>query len=330
MIDENDDEGSDTADFDIGAGLDDIASSMGIGAATEVPDEEDAVATEAADVDPAAPAAPAADPAAITVREPPKSWSKDKHELWKTLSPDAQDYYTVREKQMLDGIDQYKGDAGYARQLREIITPYSGMLKEQGISETDAIGYLFNAHAQLTSGSPEQRLAAYRQIGIDLGLSEEQQQQEQNLDPAVRELRSEVQQLRHARETELRQKQQAVMADCASQTDQFASDPANVHFNEVAQDMVGFVKQGLGLKDAYEKAVWANPVTREKEIARRQTEAAAQLKASAKQEGETARRAKGVNLNGAQTRRAPTEPKGKFLDDSDMHATLKTIKERAH
>lgn len=52
----------------------------------------------------------------------------------------------------------------------------------------------------------------------------------------------------------------------------FAADPAHPFFDEVSDDIVAFLKTGASLAEAYEKAVWANPVTRQKEIARRQKE----------------------------------------------------------
>ena len=88
--------------------------------------------------------------------------------------------------------------------------------------------------------------------------------------------------------------------------------------------------EGIGhsLKDAYEKAVWANPVTRQKEIARIQTEAAAKLKVAASKEAEAAKRASSANVRGRETRRAPTEPKGTM--DETMRDTLEKIRNRAH
>jgi len=69
--------------------------------------------------------------------------------------------------------------------------------------------------------------------------------------------------------------EQLIRAVCARhasalEVNAFASDPAHPFFDEVADDIVAFVRAGDSLSKAYEKAVWANPVTREKEIARQQ------------------------------------------------------------
>lgn len=304
--------------FDLDSSLNTIASGLGLSTPGHEPEPEE---TEVSDVAVDQVAAPE-----VVALDPPKSWSQDKHELWKTLPRDAQDYYNTREKQFLDGLEQYKGEATYAKQLRDVLTPYSPFLKSQGVSETDAVGYLLNAHYQLTNGSPEQRAAAYRQIGADLGLV--QNEEEQQIDPAVKELRDQVRGLQSERTQEQQQKHAEAKAKADTETSAFASDPANAHFNEVAKDMVPFVQMGLSLKDAYDKAVWANPVTRQKELARLQTEDAAKLKEKAKTEGQAARKATSVNIRGQETRRAPTEPKGKMFDD--MGDILATIKDRAH
>lgn len=248
--------------------------------------------------------------------------------MWAKLPPDAQEYYGTREKQFLDGIEQYKGDAGVGKQFREIITPYQANLAAEGVSPPEAVAYLLNAHHRLTQGTPQERQAAYRQLGEQLGFVQ-QTEKGAEVPPEVKELRDRL----FSIESGLSQRQQAELKAVRERTDSevqtFAADPANAYFNDVAQDMVPLVKSGLALKDAYERAVWGNPVTRQKELARLQTEQGKELKDRAKAEGEAALRTTGLNLRGAETRKAPTEPKGKFLSDQDMRETLRKIKERA-
>jgi len=262
-------------------------------------------------------------------KAPPKSWSKDKHGLWATLTPEAQDYYEQREKQFLDGLEQYKQDAGYARQLKDILGPYRPFLQAQGIEETQAVQYLMNAHYRLTQGTEAERRAAYEQIGADLGFI--QQQAGQQVDPHVQQLQQKVNQLESTLTARQQAELQAARHDAVSKVEVFASDPANVHFNDVAHDMAAIVKSNpdITLKDAYEKAVWANPVTRAKELARIQTEAEANRKAAAEKREEVTQKATAPNVREAAARKAPTEPKGKFLDDSSMLADLRAIKTRS-
>src|SRR6185503_1710067 len=62
----------------------------------------------AAAVDPPQSAAPASTPEQPTLRSVPKSWAKDYHPYWEKIDPKAQEYIEKREKDFLDGLEQYK------------------------------------------------------------------------------------------------------------------------------------------------------------------------------------------------------------------------------
>jgi len=307
-----------TADsgFDIDSAMDAIATEAPETPEVEVEQPETPPVAEATTETPAAP----------TVRPPPKSWAKEKHELWSKLPPDAQEYYEVREKQFLDGLDQYKGEATFAKQFKEILTPYTPMLKAAGVTETEAVQYLLNAQYRLSTGTPEQRKAVYEEIGAELGLFQPPQQSQ--MDPTQKALQERLDRV----ESSLTQRQQAELreaqAKASRQVETFASDPKHAHFDAVASDMVPYINAGFSMEDAYERAVWANPATRSLEQARLQTEAETKAKEKAKAEGEAARKATSNNVRGIESRSAPTEPKGKLFED--MGDILKEIKSRAN
>ena len=333
--------------FDLNSSIDAVAGGLGLNAHSsgslpspgstpqaEAPALDDdapqdgAAADGTADTHPAAtpPATDSTDAAPSAPRQPPKSWARDKHELWSRLPADAQDYYETREKQFLDGLDQYKSEASFGKSLRDVMAPYRPMLAAQGLDEPTAVQYLLNANYRLTNGTREQRLAAYQKLGQDLQLADA---------PAHADLPPEVRQLQERLagiESSLTARQQAEFSEARNRATQevtsFASDPANLYFDEVADDIVAMIQAGHSLKDAYEKAVWANPVTRQKEIARLQTESEAKLREKAKQEAEAARHASSANIRGRESRRAPTEPKGTMEDT--MRDTLEKIRNRAH
>jgi hypothetical protein len=338
------DEPSDTG-FDIGSSMDKVADSLGLRGASgvlptadhseagAVPSDADAASdTEDTDTDVSDDDSSSTDPEAASLDSPasrpaPKSWTKDRHEMWAKLPPEAQDYYEFREKQFLDGLEQYKGEASYGKAMKDVLSPYKPILAAQGIDEAQAVQYLMNAHYKLTQGTTEQRMAAYHKLGQDLRLTGEA--------PAASEVAPEIRQLQEKLsgiESSLTARQQAeanaARERAAKEVSDFASDKANPYFDEVADDIVAMIQTGHSLKDAYEKAVWANPVTRQKEIARIQTEAAAKLKVAASKEAEAAKRASSANVRGRETRRAPTEPKGTM--DETMRDTLEKIRNRAH
>lgn len=321
---------ADSGSFDMDAAVSSIGDDLGFEVSKDEPelDPPDDAPAEVAQETAEEPAEAAEEAAAPVVREMPKSWSKDKAELWSKLPPDAQDYYSLREKQFLDGLEQYKGDATYAKELKDIITPYKALLAAQGVDERKAVSALLNVHYRLSQGTPEERRAAYEKMGRDMGLVQDSGQPVQPVDPALKKLQDELQSVKSA----LTARQQAELAQAQTVADReiesFSSDPANAYFDEVRQDMVPYVRSGMTLKDAYDKAVWANAVTRQKELNRLQTEAAQKLKETAKTEGQAARKATNSNVRAVETRKAPTEPKGKMFDDlPDM---LAAIKKRSH
>jgi len=273
-------------------------------------------------------AAPAEEssPEPVQTRAPPKSWAKETHDLWAKTDPKVQEYIEKREKDFLDGLDQYKTDAQVAREFKDILTPYRPMLAAQGVNESQAIQYLMNAQYRLTNGTPEERAAAFRQMGQDLGLMT--QENEPEVAPEIAHLRKELNGVKSVLSQRDTAEQQARRAVADAEVSKFASDPANLYLSEVSPDMVAFVNAGMSLKDAYDRAVWANPTTRTKELARLQTEAEAKLKEKARGEGEAAKKATATNIRGSESRKAPTEPKG-TMDDT-LRATLKQIKERPH
>lgn len=317
--------------LDLTSAVDDISRDLGFGEEADETPELDLDADEAPlDDEEVAPEATETTVETPVAREMPKSWSKDKAALWARLDDEAKDYYTTREKQFLDGLEQYKGDAGFARELKEVITPYRAYLTAQGLTEKQVVQNLLNAQYRLTNGTPEERRAAYDQLGRQMGLVAAQQADagKPTLDPALQNLQKQVESLQSVITAGQQAEFARAQAEADREIDAFSSDPANAYFSEVGQDMIPLVKSGLTLKDAYDKAVWANPVTRQKELDRIQTEAAARLKEKAKTEGAAARRASSTNVRDAQSRKAPTEPKGSIEDT--LRDTLSSIKNRAH
>lgn len=267
-------------------------------------------------------------PAPVQTRAAPKSWQKDFHEPWGKIDPKTQEYIELREKQMLDGLEQYKGDSGFGKQMREVITPYKAMLQAQGVDEPRAVQYLLNAHYKLTNSSPEEKKAYFSTLAKNYGITLEGMAEQVEIDPAIKELRDNFSSLRDSLTAREQAAQDAARANVAKDVEAFALDEKHPYFDEVADDIVAMIKAGKNLEDAYEKAVWANPVTRQKEMARLQTESQSQLQAKAKAEADKARKAAGVNVNSRDTRRTPTEPKGTMEDT--MRSTLKEIRGRTH
>lgn len=313
-------------EFNMDAAVDEISSGLGLDAKeeSEIAEDEPEKVDEPAKIDEPAKDVP-------EKRVMPKSWAKEQQEVWDEMTPRAQAQYELREKQMLDGLEQYKGDSGFGKQMREVMTPYKAMLQSQGVDEPKAVQYLLNAHYRLSNSNPTEKASYFSSLaksyGIDLTTLQPASDAPQ-IDPAVKALQDQVNTL----QSSMTQKEQAAMNEAkskvAGEVEAFASDPKNQYFDECADDIAALIQAGNTLQDAYEKAVYANPVTRAKELARLQTENEKTFREKSKADAEAARKAAGTNVRSRDTRKAPTEPKGTMEDT--MRATLKEIRERVH
>ena len=266
----------------------------------------------------------------VTARTVPKAWPKDMHEHWGGLTPKVQEYLETREQQMLTGLDQYKTDAQMAKQFRDSLAPYETTLRQLNLDPITAARHLFQADHTLRYAPPDQRLAYFKDLaktyGIDLGTASTSTDTIAPVDPTVKALQEQMQQIQSGLTARQQQDYQTLQQETTKTVEQFASDPTHPHFNDVADDIVLLLKTGLPLQEAYDKAVWANPLTREKELQ-------ARLLTETEKQKETARlnalpKAKAVknNVRSMDSHRTPTEPVGTMADT--MRETLTEIRSR--
>lgn len=257
-------------------------------------------------------------------KQPPASWKKDMHDAYKSLPDEVKDYIQLREDQMRQGLEKDRDDANLGRVMRDTMAPYSEMLRSQGIDEPKMVQSLMNAHYRLSTAPPEEKQALFSQLAQSYGINAPTD--EGSTDPIIQNLQNELMQVKQtlsaSHERALAEARNRVNAEVEA----FASDESHKYFDEVSDDIAGLINAGYSLEDAYEKAVWANPVTREKEIARLQQEKDAEAEKRRKQEAEKAKKARSVNVRSRDTRKAPTAPKGSMEDT--MYETLETINNR--
>jgi len=332
MTDENE-----TPEFDMDAAVEDVAAGLGL-SRPDSADTESAPDEAAPDDNPAEQAAPQSGAEADeqaqeatttpTTLNAPQSWAKEHHQTWASLPPQAQQYIALREKQMLDGLEQYKGHASVGRQMSEAIQPFMPALQARGIEPARAVQALLNAQAMLDRDP----VAGLKKLASDyrVDLSKIAAENTLPIDPNVAALQERLQHF----ESKLTEREQAELAikreAVASEVETFANDPANPHFDEVADDIAALMKAypALSLKDAYDKALWANPVTRAKETARLQQDTEKKLRENARLNALKAKTAASATVRSRDTRRTPTEPLGTMNDTMDD--VLKSIRTRTH
>lgn len=328
-------------ELNIEASVSDIAADLGLGSgedkgettetqtvdSTETSSSEtvETVATETVEKTDTAPATRAA----------PKSWSKDQHERWAKLDKDTQDYIELREKQAEEGITKYSRDL---RSWQEAVAPYQDVIKATGVDAPTAIKALMEAHKQMSAQDPAARAAYFAKIashyGVDLSklptaaaASDEP--------PSVKELRERTERIEREQRARTESEQKAFREKVANEVSTFADakddkgNPKHPYFDECAEHIVALINAGHTLDQAYEQAIWANPVTRAKENARLQSENEASLRAKAKKEAETARNASRANVNSRDTRRAPQASKVGNWEET-LETTMQEIKARTH
>lgn len=265
-----------------------------------------------------------------TTRQVPKSWPKEMHDYWGKTDPKVQEYWETREQQMLTGLDQYKTDAQLAKQFRDSLTPYQQTLKQLNLDPVTAAKHLFQADHTLRYSPPDQRLAYFKELaktyGVDLG-TVQAAAEAAPVDPTVKALQEQMHQIQSGLTARQQQDYETLQANTSKEVETFASDPLHPHFNDVADDIVLLLKTGLPLQEAYDKAVWANPLTREKELQARLLTETEKQKENARLTALPKAKAVRNNVQSVESKRTPTEPLGTMKDT--MLETLKEIRARA-
>lgn len=266
----------------------------------------------------------------LTPLDVPKSWPKEMHEHWGTTPRQVQEYWSTREKQMLDGLEQYKSQAQLAKEFQDNLTPFQNTLKQLNISPVQAFKSLLTADHNLRYSNQQQKVELaktfLKNYGIDLGaLTGQANGQPAQTDPQIQQISEKMQQLESALVAQQQAALQEARTKATKEVDLFASDTqAHPYFDEVADDIAVYVQQGKSLQDAYDIAVWANPVTRAKEQAKALTAHEAKLKENARLESLPKKRAAGVNVRSADAARTPTEPVGTLEDTiRESHRQIK-------
>ena len=253
-------------------------------------------------------------------RKAPQSWKKEMHEFYNSADPALQDYIERREEQMHEGLQKDRNDANLGRTMRDMLAPHEEGLRQRGIEGPQAVKYLLNAHNALSNGTPEQKQAAIIQLAQSYGVTKP----DEKANPEISSLKQEIYQIKQYQNDSQQRALQAARAKIDSEVSAFADK--HPLFDDLQEEMAKFIEVGSDLEDAYEKALWANPLTRQTEIERLETEKAAKAEKDAKKEIEQAKKARSINVKGRDTGKAPTAPKGTMEDT--MRETYREIQNR--
>lgn len=223
-----------------------------------------------------APAAEVAtDALPLDLPPPPNSWRKEVAQHWGALPPEVRAEVERREADFHRGIEQYKEAASVGQLARQIIAPYEDTMRSLGLTPDRAISELLAADHRLRFGQPAEKLAYFQQLAQAYGIDMAQAAQyaPAPVDPQVAALQQQVQQLGGYLQQQQLMGQQQERASLDSEIARFASDPAHGLFETVRNEMAALLQAGLAqtLEEAYERAVFANPATRQAVLQQQRT-----------------------------------------------------------
>lgn len=251
----------------------------------------------------------------------PKTWSKEAAADWATIPPKIQAEILKREEDMFRGLEQYKERATLGTAYDAVVEPYRGALAAENINPVELFKAFAGNHYILSRGSPEQKVQVAAQVlegyGIDLNAVAAHATIQQHVDPEIAQLRQELAAIKGSFTQSQEAEQASRLAEKQREVEAFASDPANIYFEEVSADIAALLKAGVAktLPEAYDRAVYANPVTRQKEMARQQQDQIAAKTQEAAAKAAKVNKATSVNIDATPKAKDGTIPVG-TMDDT--------------
>lgn len=192
------------------------------------------------------------------VKPRPSSWKKDYEEHWGKLDPQLQDYIQQREADYAKGVSTYKNQWEQAAPILETLNQFQPLLRQYGVAPQQWITQLGNAHAQLVTGTPEQKMQIFQQLANDYGVNLGAVTGQTGYDPQFSSLAQELNQIKNQWGQFQQQQELMEQTQLRSEIDSFKSDKP--YFEEVREVMAGLLQSGMAddLQSAYEKAIRLN------------------------------------------------------------------------
>lgn len=240
--------------------------------------------------------------------EAPEHWSAEHKDVFNSLAEmgeagvNAQTFLMERHKEMERAANEkFQEAAGYRKRGEEmdaLLEPFKQGWQMRGFDEMAGLRALLGTYQQLYANPKDTLKYLASQFNVSFG-NEEQSADDEFADPAVSELKAEINQLKQQLQQGQAQQQQTAQASVAQRIQAFASETdesgnlAHPHFEAVQTDMARLVQSGVAsdLQDAYEKAVRLNPNLTAEELRKAQEEADKKAKAERAAKAQRAKRA---------------------------------------
>jgi hypothetical protein len=257
----------------------------------------------------------------VSTMKAPSGWSPEDAVGFDALAEPVRKAIHAREDQFHVGLENFKQGHAFAERVSSAVQPYMADIQAANTTPDQAIAYLFDVNNRLIHGTPEVKLATVKFLlqstGVTpamLGAGEEANPDYQApyVDPEVARLRAEVDRINLQEQTRAQDSQRAMRQKAEQELDSFLA--ATPGASELMNDMLPFLRNGLSLQQAHEKATWLNPTTRQAKIdAETKSRADAATKEAA-EKAEAAAKASGVNVRSSARKGSPTAPEGSIDD----------------
>jgi hypothetical protein len=200
---------------------------------------------------------------------------------WEGMPAHVKGWIKNREAQFNQGMSQHVEAGKFGNAAWQAMRPYEAALRASGANPVKLIEEFAATHFLLMMGSPQQKkeaiLRAAQRHNVDLSIELEQQPQQAN--PEVAQLRQQLSQMQSYLHGTQQQQSEVQQQQAFAEVDKFVSDPQRKHIDVLWPKMADLIDKGeaRSLADAYEQALWSRPDTRaiqmEEDAARRQAEA---------------------------------------------------------
>lgn len=217
-------------------------------------------AAEAAPEGEEAAAAPEAKPDV----QAPTAWSPAAKAKFGELPPEIQQEITKREAEIHKGFTQQDEQRTLGKTFQQVLAPYAQEFAAQGRQPVQEVANMLALDRFLKTAPTEQKVAAIHDIARVYGVDLANAEPPAALDPQVAQLQAEFQQLKGMTLAQQQQAQQRAQQEIVTTLHAFASNPEHKHYEAVRTDMAAMLESGVAkdLKDAYDRACWANPTIR--------------------------------------------------------------------
>jgi len=297
-----------------------------------VPKPKEAAPEKVAAVDPNSPstdAAKASEVAAQTATSvPPAGWTAAEKAEWSKLSPVAQAAVSRREAEIANGGRQWSEEK---RRYEAVLSPVAEAARRNGLSTEQGLQSLLNAQSFLERDPTAAIKWLAQSHGVNLATLAGQapddvpSAQAPDIEAIVRQaVQRSVAPIVAPIQQRWQQEEQRQQEMTTQMVVDFAASQGHEHFGSVEQDIMDLIpplkernptwSPQQVLEEAYTRATFANPTTRQTILAAQETAAEAKRREEAAQRATKARGA-AVSVTGSPQGSAGQEPAGSLRDE---------------